>query len=177
MATDHDTHRMRRLQVTFAELKAALLEADINQRRLEPHIVQWPSNIGFVIGPANNWLLQVLNGTDGLGDSDVPDPELRVRIAVLARDQQRLLAGWRPSAIDLASAPVITPDTVFMTPGLSVHVVNLVGHVRNVPGGGPDRRRITSPVAAFDADQFAWVRTMSRFYRLDRGQAGSRPNS
>lgn len=189
MATDHDTHRMQRLQVTFAELKAALLEADMNERRLEPDIVQWPTDIGFVIGPSNEWVAEVIHSMpdDGQLDDDTfgnrdfkaVSPELRERAMALVRDQQRLLTGWRPSMLDLSTAPVITPDTMFVThQGVIsvVSVINLVGHVRNVPGGGPDRRRITSPVAAFDADRFAWVRTLSRFYRLDRGQAGSRPN-
>jgi hypothetical protein len=185
MATEYDKHRMRRLQVTFAELRAALLEADMNTRGNEVHLVQWPSDIGFVIGPSNEWLASVSNranhhdrGGYAFRDSEigVVDPELLARISELVSDQQRLLAGWRPSPSDLASAPVITPDSVFVTPLEVVHVINLVGHVRNVPGGGPDRRRITSPVTAFDADQFKWVRTLSRFYRLDRGQAGSRPD-
>ena len=185
MATDYDKHRMRRLQVTFAELKAALLEADINERRLEPHMVQWPSDIGFVIGPSNEWLAEVIHSmpddgqlddnTFGNPDFEAVSPELRARVMVLVRDQQRLLTGWRPSMVDLSTAPVITPDTVFVTHRGIISVINLVGHVRNVLGGGPDRRRITSPVTAFDADRFSWVRTLSRFYRLDRGQAGSRP--
>ena len=186
MATDHDTHRMQRLQVTFAELKAALLEADINERRLGPHMVPWPTDIGFVIGPSNEWLAEVIqsmpddgqldDNTFGNPDFEAVSPELRARVMVLVRDQQRLLTGWRPSTFDLSTAPVITPDTVFVTHQGINSVINLVGHVRNVPGGGPDRRRITSPVTAFDADRLAWVRTLSRFYRLDRGQTGSRPN-
>lgn len=183
MATDRDIHRMRRLQVTFAELKATLLDADMNERRNEAHIDQWPADIGFVIGPSNDWLASVSSsasyhgsGTHAFRDSEIDrvDPELLGRVGALMRDQQRLLAGWRPSTIDLASAPVITPDTVFVSRLQVVHVVNLVGHVQNVPGGGPDRCRITSPVAAFDADRFAWVRTMSRFYRVEQGITGSR---
>ena len=186
MTTDHDTDRMQRLQMTFAELKAALLEADMNERRLEPHMVPWPSDIGFVIGPSNEWLAEVIHSmpddgqlddnTFGNRDFKAVSPELRERVMVLVRDQQRLLTGWRPSTFDLSTAPVITPDIVFVTPQGIISVINLVGHVRNVPGGGPDRRRITSPVAAFDADRFSWVRTLSRFYRLDRGQSDSRPN-
>jgi hypothetical protein len=187
MATNDSIHRMRRLHVTFAELKAALLEADINERRLEPHMVPWPADIGFVIGPSNEWLAEVIHSMPDDGQLDdnsfgnrdfkTVSPELRARVMVLVRDQQRLLTGWRPSMVDLSTAPVITPDTVFVTHQGIISVINLVGHVRNVPDGGPDRRRITSPVAAFDADRFAWVRTLSRFYRLDRGQSGSRPNS
>ena len=187
MAADYDKHRMRLLQVTFAELKAALLEADMNERRLEPDIVQWPTDIGFVIGPSNEWLAEVIHSmpddgqlddnTFGNPDFEAVSPELRARVMALVRDQQRLLTGWRPSTFDLSTAPVITPDTVFVTPQGIISVINLVGHVRNVPRGGPDRRRITSPVTAFDADRFAWVRTLSRFYRLNCAQAGSRPNS
>ena len=117
---------------------------------------------------------QLDGNTFGNPDFEAVSPELRARGIALVRDQQRLLTGWRPSMVDLSTAPVITPDTVFVTPQGIISVINLVGHVRNVPGGGPDRRRITSPVAAFDADRFSWVRTLSRFYRLDRGQAGSR---
>jgi hypothetical protein len=183
MATDHDKHRMRLLQVTFAELKATLLEADMNERRLEPHMVQWPSDIGFVIGPSNEWLASVSSrpshhdgSNHAFRDSgiDAIDPELWMRVGALVRDQRRLLSGWCPSMIDLSNAPMITPDTIVVTSGSIARFINLVGHVRNVPGGGPDGRRITSPVAMFDADRFVWVRTLSRFYRLDRGQAGSR---
>jgi hypothetical protein len=180
-------HTLKRHRLTSATLISSLIEADRCERTLRlpedgsaknnrhenngsEHLRRgrlgsahlWPSDIGFALSPANEWLIQIMQ------DEIATNHPARIRRVVsLEQDQQRLLAGWRPTSNDLADAPSITPDTLFITSGDECRLINLAGFVRNVPGGGPDRRRVTSLIVAFDATRFEWIRTLSRFYRLD----------
>jgi hypothetical protein len=187
MANDNIFHTLTRHRLTSATLICALVEADrcertprsrgdssSDDRRSENNRSEhsgsnhsgsahlWPSDIGFGLSPSNAWLIQIMQ------DEIATNHPARIqRMSLLEHDQQRLLAGWRPNSRDLDDAPSIIPDTLFVTSGDKCRLINLAGFVRNVPGGGPDRRRVTSLVVAFDAAQFRWIRTLSRFYRLD----------
>jgi hypothetical protein len=177
MASSSLFHTLMRHRLTSATLISALIEADHCERTrhlLEDGTTEertsanngerpvWPSDIGFALGPINEWLIQILQ------DEIATNHPARIqRMSLLEQDQQRLLAGWRPSSRDLETAPGITPDTLFVTSGDECRLINLAGFVKNVPGGGPDRRRVTSLVVAFDTTRFEWIRTLSRFYRLD----------
>jgi hypothetical protein len=139
-----------------------LTKADLRERA---HLLQgnaWAFDVGFAHSPGSVWLSWVVHA--GVASDD---PDEQQRMTVLERDQHQLIAGWRPGHVDLVDAPVILPDTILVTSRVDNQIINLAGHVRNVPGGGPDRRRITSPIVAFDAARFEWVRTLSRFYRLE----------
>jgi hypothetical protein len=149
-------------QLTRAELVSALMEADQRERAYHPQGHAWAVDIGFAHSPGSVWLSWVV--LDVMAGDDRDEQRL---MDVLERDQRRLIQGWRPGHLELVDAPIITPDTVLMTSKADDQIINLAGHVRKVPGGGPDRRRITSPVIAFDAARFEWVRTLSRFYRLE----------
>jgi hypothetical protein len=177
MANDNLFHTLTRHRLTSATLICALVEADRCERaRHSPEDVKerrhrhehdgsdhlWPSDIGITLGPANRWLIQMLQE-----EMASDDPARWQRAMSLEQDQQRLLEEWQPTSFDLEDAPSITPDTLFVTSGDECRLINLAGFVRNVPGGGPDRRRVTSLIVAFDAAQFRWIRTLSRFYRLD----------
>jgi hypothetical protein len=187
MASNSLFHTLTRHRLTSATLISALIEADRCERTLRSpkdgsaknnrhendgseHLRRghsgsahlWPSDIGFALSPANEWLIQIMQ------DEIATNHPARIqRMSLLEQDQQRLLAGWRPNSRDLADAPSITPDTLFVTSGDECRLINLAGFVTNVPGGSPDRRRVTSLVVAFDAARFEWIRTLSRFYRLD----------
>ena len=126
----------------------------------------WPDEIGFTLSPTNHRLIQMLREERLSGDL-----ARRQRVLSLERDQQLLLAGWQPTALDLDAAPSIEPDTILATVNEASHLINLAGFVRNVAGGGPDRRRSTSLIVAFDANRFEWIRTLSRFYRLELNAA------
>jgi hypothetical protein len=177
MATINLFHTLTRHRLNSATLISALVEAgrcerarhspeDVKQlRRRHEHDGSdhlWPSDIGITLGPANRWLIQMLQE-----EMASDDPARWQRAMSLEQDQQRLLTGWRPTSNDLEDAPSITPDTLFITSGDECRLINLAGFVKNVPGGGHDRRRVTSLVVAFDATRFEWIRTLSRFYRLD----------
>jgi hypothetical protein len=187
MANENMFHTLTRHRLTSATLISALIEADRCERTLRSpedgsaknnrhenngreHLERehlrrehlWPSDIGFALSPANEWLIQIMQ------DEIATNHPARIqRVVSLEQDQQRLLAGWRPNSFDLETAPGITPDTLFVTSGDECRLINLAGFVKNVPSGGPDRRRVTSLVVAFDATRFEWIRTLSRFYRLD----------
>jgi hypothetical protein len=187
MANDNMFHTLTRHRLTSATLVSTLVEADRCERtRHSPEggsaknhkhenngsrhfrcehsesAYRLPSDIGFALSPMNEWLIKMLQEEIA---SD--DPARWQRAMSLEQDQQRLLEGWRPTSLDLEYAPSITPDTLFVTSGDECRLINLAGFVRNVPGGGPDRRRVTSLVVAFDSARFEWIRTLSRFYRLD----------
>jgi hypothetical protein len=161
-------HRLARHRLTSADmLTSTLVEADQHERilRREHHHTSdtdWAADIGFALGPTNRLLNQMLQ-EESISD----DPTMRERVLALQYDQQRLLTGWRPSPFDLHEAPSIAPDMIFVTSGDQCDLINLAGFVKNVPTGGPDRRRVTSLIVAFDAAKFEWVRTLSRFYRLE----------
>jgi hypothetical protein len=187
MASNSLFHTLTRHRLTSATLISALIEADrcertprsrgdssSDNRRSENNRIEhsgsnhsgsahlWPSDIGFVLSPSNAWLIQIMQ------DEIATNHPARIqRVVSLEQDQQRLLAGWRPTWFDLEDAPSITPDTLFITSGDECRLINLAGFVKNVPGGGPDRRRVTSLIVAFDTARFEWIRTLSRFYRLD----------
>ena len=177
--------------LTVASIRSILLQADLSERlrRHEEHNTTeqnpkdqytenqyakarrtqdqfWPDEIGFTLSPTNHRLVQMLREERLSGDL-----ARRQRVLSLERDQQLLLAGWQPTALDLDAAPSITPDSLLVTVTDASHIINLAGFVRNVAGGGPDRRRSTSLIVAFDADRFEWVRTLSRFYRLELNAA------
>jgi hypothetical protein len=177
MATINLFHTLTRHRLNSATLISALVEAgrcerarhspeDVKERRHRhehdgsDHL--WPADIGITLCPANRWLIQMLQE-----EMASDDPARWQRAMSLEQDQQRLLAGLRPTWLALEDAPSITPDTLFVTSGDDCHLINLAGFVRNVPGGGPDRRRVTSLIVAFDSARFEWIRTLSRFYRLD----------
>ena len=177
MASNSLFHTLTRHRLTSATLICALIEADRCERtrhslgdgRTEGRTSAnngerpvWPSDIGFALGPMNEWLIQIMQ--DEIGTNH---PAPIQRMCLLERDQQRLLTGWRPTWFDLEDAPSITPDTLFVTSSDECRLINLAGFVKNVPAGSPDRRRVTSLVVAFDAARFEWIRTLSRFYRLD----------
>ena len=161
MANDQDIWVSNRRQPQFDELRTALYNADRAERELVGWADLWPDDIGFVLAPMNAWLSQMLDF-----EKASVDLARQTRAMSLERDMERLMAGWRPTAPDLADAPTIKPEA-FTIERPDSWLINLVGFVRNVPGGGPDRHRITSPVVAFDADRLKWVRTVSRFYRID----------
>jgi hypothetical protein len=149
-------------QLTRTELIALLVQADLKERLHHPPDRNWPADIGFAHSPGSVWLSWVVH--DVMASDDTIEQQ---RMTVLDRDQHRLIAGWRPGHPELVDAPVMLPDTILVTSRADDQIINLAGHVRNVPGGGPDRRRITSPIIAFDSARFEWVRTLSRFYRLE----------
>ncbi len=187
MASNSLFHILTRHRLTSETLITALIEADRCERTLRSpedgsaknnrhenneseHLARrhlgrahlWPFDIGFALGPANEWLIQIMQ------DEIATNHPARIqRVVSIEQDQQRLLAGWRPTSFDLETAPSIAPDTLFVTSGDECRLINLAGFVKNVPGAGPDRRRVTSLIVAFDAARFEWIRTLSRFYRLD----------
>jgi hypothetical protein len=149
-------------RLILAELSSLLIEADLRQRSLYPRNQFWPVDIGFAHSPMSEWLIRVVQ--------DVMDSDDRGEqrcMAVLEHDQHRLLGGWRPGTATLDHAPSIRPEKINSASNAECQIIYLTGFVRNVAGGGPDRRRITSPIIAFDAARFEWVRTLSRFYGLE----------
>lgn len=88
--------------------------------------------------------------------------ELEARRDRLLADLQKFASGWKPSAEDLAQAPVLSGWFFDHYPG--TQVLNLVGVVRGHPRL-PDGWVTTSPLVAIDL-QAGWARTAGRFYRL-----------
>lgn len=89
----------------------------------------------------------------------------RVRLAEMRDDLERLHAGWLPGARDLADAPRLAAwRSVRVFGG---RLPSLAGTIRNHPVlAGPTV--LTSAVVAYDGAGFAWARTISRIYALDR---------
>jgi hypothetical protein len=87
-------------------------------------------------------------------------PDLVRRLRVLADDAARLLHSRSVSPVLLKGSPLLEDFVIAQTPlGLQ-----LIGHVSGHPRLG-DRMATTSPLWFADPDG-AWVRTLSRFYRL-----------
>ena len=86
--------------------------------------------------------------------------ELSARLRSLANDLDRVHGATGPTTEDLASAPLIVDWCCVLSPlGL-----RLAGFVAGHPILG-NRPALTSQVWAADAGG-AWIRTLSRFYRL-----------
>jgi hypothetical protein len=88
------------------------------------------------------------------------EPELAMKLRILADDLERIAAGKAPTAVELAGAPTLSGWRCVLTPvGL-----RLIGHVKGHPRLG-NTKEMTSQLWAAGADG-AWVRTLSRYYRL-----------
>ena len=90
-----------------------------------------------------------------------PD-DLARRLRALADDCNRLALGHPVAPAILQKAPLLDDWIPAVTP----EGVRLIGHVTGHPIHG-DRRVMTTPLWFADPDG-AWVRTLSRFYRLGR---------
>ncbi len=86
--------------------------------------------------------------------------DLARRLRALADDCNRLTLGHRVPPTILQKAPRL--DDWF--PAVTPEGVRLIGHATGHPVHG-DRRVMTTPLWFADTDG-AWVRTLSRFYRL-----------
>jgi hypothetical protein len=87
-------------------------------------------------------------------------PDLVRRLRALADDAARLLQSRSISPVQLKGSPLLEDYVTAQTPlGLQ-----LIGHVSGHPRIG-ERMVATSPLWFADPDG-AWVRTLSRFYRL-----------
>jgi hypothetical protein len=87
-------------------------------------------------------------------------PDLVRRLCALTDDAARLLHSRSVSPVLLKGSPLLEDFVIAQTPlGLQ-----LIGHVSGHPRLG-DRMAATSPLWFADPDG-AWVRTLSRFYRL-----------
>lgn len=89
------------------------------------------------------------------------------RIAVLQRlvdDLTDITAGTRPTELDLANAVVLRSPQLTAIP-----LPCLVGHAENHPRLG-SKIITTSQLFTMDS-KGKWVRTLSRFYRLERTEA------
>ena len=84
------------------------------------------------------------------------------RIKKAQADLYRLLEGWVPSETELADAPLLRRCRIVT---LGDHLA-LHGFVEGHPGLGDGRRVQTSAIVALDTDNYRWVRTLSRFYRV-----------
>jgi len=91
-------------------------------------------------------------------------PRLVATAERLATDLRRILDGKGPSADELERAPTIENWHIGMRP-----VYVLFGHAFGHPLLG-DREVMTSPIWVFEPEA-GWVRTQSRFYRLERPAA------
>jgi hypothetical protein len=105
------------------------------------------------------------------------EPDLSVKLHALADDIDRIRKGAGPSGDELAAAPLLTEWRSVLT----VLGIRLIGSVasRRDP---QIRNIITSPIWAADPLGGRWVRTTSRFYRLESprapdGTSGARPRS
>ncbi|HEY9216110.1 MAG TPA: DUF6634 family protein [Ancylobacter sp.] len=87
-------------------------------------------------------------------------PDLAHRLRALATDCERLRQRGSVSPIELQSAPRIDDWVIMQTP----LGIQLMGNVTGHPLLG-DRAAVTSPLWFADAGG-AWIRTLSRFYRL-----------
>lgn len=87
-------------------------------------------------------------------------PGLADRLRALADDCERLRRRGAVSSMSLQTAPVIDDWATLLTP----LGIQLTGHVIGHPLLG-DRAIVTSPVWFADPNG-AWIRTLSRFYRL-----------
>jgi len=119
--------------------------------------------------------VRILLAREEYPDIDVDSPLLdrltpdgrshRARLAEMRDDLERLHAGWLPDERDLADAPSLSDwrsVTIF-----GARLPSLVGSIRNHPVlTGPSV--LTSAVVAYDGACFAWARTISRIYALDR---------
>jgi hypothetical protein len=85
------------------------------------------------------------------------------RFAAARADLERLAAGWRPDASDLAGAALIDGWAFTLGRGLSV-----AGHVRGHPFITDGHWALTSNLIALDVAHARWLRTVSRFYILGR---------
>lgn len=83
------------------------------------------------------------------------------RFAEARADLERLAAGWRPDASDLAGAVLIHGWAFALGRGLSV-----TGHVHGHPTIADGHRAITSNPIAIDVAHARWLRTASRFYAV-----------
>ena len=75
--------------------------------------------------------------------------------------------GWRPSKSDLKTAPTLT-DWRFVDHTKRGQGIRLEGLCRDHPVMLGRRFITTSHIVAMDLDHFKWVRTLSRFYKLNR---------
>jgi hypothetical protein len=89
------------------------------------------------------------------------DTSLVVRLRALADDIGRIRAGERPIASDLAHAPTIDR----WRPVLTAHGVCLAGRIEGHPALGSCFGTTTQIWAADPGG--SWIRTLSRFYRLE----------
>jgi hypothetical protein len=89
----------------------------------------------------------------------------RKRLADMLHDLERLHAGWVPDERDLAGAPCLSAWRSVRPFGSRLPVLTGVIEAHPVLAGP---LIVTSPVVAHDGRTFRWVRTISRFYRLDR---------
>jgi hypothetical protein len=88
------------------------------------------------------------------------EPDLAKKLRTLADDLERIRVGGAPVATDLSEAPLI----VDWRPVISPLGLRLTGFVAGHPRLG-NTRAMTSQVWAAGPDG-AWIRTLSRFYRL-----------
>ena len=88
------------------------------------------------------------------------EPDLVAKLRTLADDLERIHVGRAPVAADLAEAPLI----VDWQPVISPLGLRLFGFVAGHPQLG-NTHAMTSQIWAAGADG-AWIRTLSRFYRL-----------
>jgi hypothetical protein len=84
------------------------------------------------------------------------------------RDLARIRAGWRPTAEDLAEAPIIqgwkTREMAFQP-----ETLQLLGRVTGHPRFKDGSPIFTSAVVHLD-ENGGWARCVNRFYRLGRGE-------
>jgi hypothetical protein len=88
------------------------------------------------------------------------EPDLSEKLRILADDLERIRIGSAPVAADLSKAPLMTD----WRPVISPLGLRLMGFVAGHPRLG-NTHAMTSQVWAAGPDG-AWIRTLSRFYRL-----------
>lgn len=88
----------------------------------------------------------------------------RERLADMLHDLERLHEGWLPEERDLVEAPCLASWRAIHVFGSRLPAIAGIVDAHPVL---PGPVIVTSPVVAYDGRTFGWVRTMSRFYRLD----------
>ncbi len=161
-----NTENLMKTQPTY---KVLLQMAILAEEHYPPAGDGLLEGIGFILPPDHimwkiarersepAWLTQKLEQQDREFGSE------RNRIDWLIADLERLSSGWRPPQSVLLRAPVITPVGIAT---FDIDVAVLRGTIQNHPVLNNTLTGQTSPVAAFDARAFTWLRSTSRFYRI-----------
>lgn len=109
--------------------------------------------------PHHGVALMLLFSRNGFLDPALAAAEIE-RLEELTRDLRRLLAGQKPTAMELHLAPEINSWL-----NADFGSAALAGRVTTHPLLPGKRAIVTSPIAV-SAEDLGWVRTSSRYYRL-----------